>query len=76
MTQDTLGDKQAPKKIKTTIFPMGFGVGIVDDELISLEFIDYLNDETVVIESIALTASKAKQLVDSLHHALQNIDGK
>jgi hypothetical protein len=59
-------------KNKPTIFPMGFTISVVEKQLIIIEFIDTINGERTVIESIALTADKAHQLSATLTQALSS----
>lgn len=60
------------KKMKSTILPMGFAVGLIDDDLVIVDFLDELNQEKVIAESIVLTKSKAKELVKSLNKIINN----
>lgn len=67
-------EQEATKKLKTSILPFGFSIGLVDDDLILIEFVDRLNGENVIVESIALTKNKTMSLVGALQQALQEID--
>lgn len=64
-------EQKVAKKLKTSILPFGFSVGLVDNDLILVEFLDILNDEDVIVESIALTKNKTESLVKALQQALQ-----
>lgn len=64
-------EQKVAKKLKTSILPFGFSVGLVDNDLILVEFLDILNDEDVIVESIALTKNKTESLVRALQQALQ-----
>ena len=64
-------EQKVAKKLKTSILPFGFSVGLVDNGLILVEFLDILNDEDVIVESIALTKNKTESLVKALQQALQ-----
>ena len=51
---------------------MGFTISVVEKQLIIIEFIDTINGERTVIESIALTADKAHELSATLAQALSS----
>ena len=59
-------------KTKPTIFPLGFSISQVEGSLIVINFIDNLNRETTIIESIALPKDKAAQLSKALIEAIDN----
>lgn len=53
-----------------TIFPSGFGViRVEDDDIIIIEFLDRVNNESSdlsVIGSFALTSKKVRELIENL----------
>lgn len=59
-------------KTKPTIFPLGFTVGLVEDSLVIIDFVDVINGNTTIIESIALPKQKAEQLSQALQEATKN----
>lgn len=61
-------------KTKPTIFPLGFTVGLVEDSLVIIDFIDEINEKRTILESIALPKQKAEQLSQALLEAIK--DGK
>lgn len=65
------------KKSCRTLFPMGFGVRIVEDRVIILEFLDIAHsegDEAEIIASIAMTEGKVKDFIESLKEAVNGDD--
>lgn len=59
-------------KTKPTIFPLGFSVSKVEDSLVIIEFVDTLNGENTILESIALPKEKAEHLSAALVEAIKN----
>lgn len=61
------------KKNCRTIFPMGFGIRKIEDEVIILDFFDSSPDESdnlEIITSIAMTKTKITNLIESLQEAI------
>ncbi len=74
MARSNENQQDAVKKLKTSILPFGFSIGLIDNDLILVEFVDELNGENVIVESIALTKNKTVNLITALQQALQEID--
>lgn len=61
------------RKSCRTFFPMGFGVGKIENEIIVLNFLDIVDSENEIYEiisSIAMSRDKAKSLIESLKDAI------
>lgn len=61
------------KKNCRTIFPMGFGIRKIEDEVIILDFFDSSPDESdnlEIITSIAMTKTKITNLIESLQETI------
>lgn len=59
-------------KTKPTIFPLGFFISQVESSLLVINFIDNINGETTILESIALPKERAVQLSEALIEAIEN----
>lgn len=72
--------KNKVKKTSPTIFPMGFGVNKLEDDIVIIDFIDKHHEAReseaeedtsyVIISSIALSKSKALKLKESIEKAI------
>lgn len=65
------------RKVKPTIFPLGFGVEKLENDIILIEFIDKsseLNKENsyVIIESIAMSKKRAIELKEALEKVIND----
>ena len=61
-------------KTKPTIFPLGFNLSMIENSLIIIDFMDVINKNNTIIESIALPEQKAQQLSQALLKIIK--DGK
>ncbi len=59
-------------KLKPTIFPLGFTISQVEESFVIVDFIDLINGEPTILESIALPTDKAVQLATALTEAVKN----
>lgn len=68
---------QEIKKLNATIFPFGFGVSKLEDEIIVIDFYDNsFNDSYIITNSIAMPRSKAEGLRDAIDKILNQADDK
>lgn len=58
--------QRLPTKTQPTLFPFGFSVGKLDDDIIVIDFLDQNSEELTVIGSFALTPKKVEELAKAL----------
>lgn len=59
-------------KTKPTIFPLGFTIGVIEDDLVIIDFMDVINEKRTILESIVLSKQKAEQLSQALQDAIRD----
>lgn len=68
--------KERFKKLSPTVFPFGFGVSKLEDDILIIDFVDKIpgDDETsyVITNSIAISRTKAEGLRDAIDDALNS----